>query len=188
MDALQALILWGRQSRMKLSKFVLGLALPFAILLSSDATAEDEKAVFGDWTYAKKVDPLDESVTLQAYVIDPSKTRGLLFVQCVKAGNPVLSRLHVIYSQTGTFFGNGGLYPVSYRVDQNPMIEQEWSVVANGVFTTNASHVSSIVELMKAGASIIVEARDFRLSAHRNTFSLNGAGKAISAVEDGCNG
>jgi hypothetical protein len=184
MDALQALI-FGEKSMKFYVTQVLVIAM-LATVISTSVKAEEVEKVFGEWTYKSRTDALDGSTTHQAYVFDKSDPVGILGIQCDKAGDPRLGQPYIKYLQTKTFFGSKGLYPVKYRVDANPMVEQDWVVRDQTIYTSKEFFVTTMSLQMKEGRSLIIEAFDYRFRPHRNTFSLSGANKAISAVEEGC--
>ncbi len=136
----------------------------------------------GDWMYMTKT---DERNYLQVYwTVTFTRTgeEGKFGIRCDQPRG-VLS---VVYQTRKNIGKYGEMREVTYRVDKNPPVKQQWKALQTAVGTEKPIEVGAMADALMGGHELVIQTDDRDGNRVRRTFSLDGAGDAIARVLKSC--
>jgi hypothetical protein len=149
--------------------------------VAAASAASAAQAWTSAWTYKEETDALTDKKTFVATAA-PSEGRGMLAVRCRAP-----RRLEYL-AGFSEFLSSKDDVKVTFRVDASPAVTGNWGVSTEG--TTVFAPLRFVADYPRQliGASrLIIEAEDFRGTAHRVTFNVIGAHEPIAKVLSACN-
>lgn len=162
------------------------VALVGAMLWAGAASAASlqNQETFGAWSYGVHVDAMSREKMFLAYTKSKSGGRKVTFI--IKC-DPGRSKVYPDYN-LGTHIGTRGEHPVRYRVDDGPVVEENWQMGGNSFFNIDEGQSDAMVDRLLTGTTLVIEGFDYFFKQRQSTFSLDGASIALMKVREGCAG
>lgn len=137
-----------------------------------------DKKRYGEWVYRSTYDELDEKHSYFAV----TRSEDMFIIRCNPTGDPYV----ISYFKSGTYFGDNDETQVKYKIDDSDVREEKWIGKKHGVIN-HGDAAKAFAQRPKNGGKLTFEARDYDYESHRATYSLDGAGEAISKINEKCN-
>ncbi len=133
----------------------------------------------GDWMYKTLI--ADDSQTHLAWTSALTGEKGEFLIWCTKPRG----FLSVGY-RTGDHIGKAGVKEVTYRVDKNPPVKQQWHSFGTTIGTEKPMEARPMADALIRGHELVIQIGDSDDNRVRLTFSLDGAGDTIARVLKHC--
>ncbi len=142
-----------------------------------------EDKSFGGWRYEIKTDDRDDPQVHSASTSALAGEGGSFIVWC---RNP-RSGLYLMYKTGKNMVNADERREITYRVDKKPPVKQQWYSLQNGIFNDKLTEVIDMVDALIGGDELVIQTYDSNFHGFQSTFSLDGAGDAITRVLENCN-
>lgn len=132
-----------------------------------------------DWTYKSDIDAFTDKETHTAQVA-ASTGGGFAVARCADGS-------FELFFSVDEFIGSDDRYPVRYRVDKGEPGSASWSVSTQGTaLFAGGVDGQRLARSMMSGSELLMEVTDYRGTAHRASYSLNGSAAALEKVLVAC--
>lgn len=150
-------------------------------LLSSVFLASIQTNVIAQpWDFSSTVDDFEDT-SISVARTKTNDGKGLAFVRC-----NAKTKLEVVFSN-GQYMGTEKSLLVKYRIDKNEVVNQRWRPSTEGTsLFVGSSDKYPLARSLANGEKIIIEARDYKGTPHKFSFTLTGAKEPIRQVFDKC--
>ena len=143
----------------------------------------------GKWSIQKKVDPINDKVSMYAGVVNGSREN--LVIACLNGERLASAIEWGLFSPFGISFEKQRDVEVLVRFDQNKPERMNWIIGKSGRHTVlhnrwDSDEFEKFLKNLKGHSKVVVRAKGMNSGTMTKVFSLFGSAYAIETVEHAC--